>query len=326
MNLSWKIGTIFKIPVRLHFTMALLPLLTFNWMPMDDATGIIVWAGVVILLFGSVLFHELGHALTARRYGIHTQDIVLTPIGGMARITSMPKNPRQEIIIAIAGPLVSLSLAGLTFASTILLTLVPAIPVRIYEGLGLLVWINLMLGLFNLVPALPMDGGRVLRGYLALKYDFLKATQIAAKVGRVLAVIGAVAGLFWLQSWSLVLISGFVYLTAGNEVRMAEWRAYQERMNRGGWNPFGSGASPVGGGTERGPFVRTWTWQTRRPGDETYGPSGRMHGERQSSSQDEVGSRQNEDWTIPDPVRRKDVVTITGGKAKVVSRKDPEDS
>ncbi len=323
MNLSWKIGTIFKIPVRLHFTMALLPLLTFNWMPMDDATGIIIWAGVVVLLFGSVLFHELGHALTARRYGIHTQDIVLTPIGGMARITSMPKNPRQEIIIAIAGPLVSLSLAGLTFASTVMLTIVPVIPARIYEGLGLLVWINLMLGLFNLVPALPMDGGRVLRGYLALKYDFLKATQIAAKVGRVLAVVGAVAGLFWLQSWSLVLISGLVYLAAGKEVRMAEWRAHQERMNRGGWNPFGSGTNPFGGETERGPFVRTWTWQTRRPEDETYGPSGRIHNERQSS---EVQSSQNEDWTIPDPVRRKDVVSITGGKAKVISRKDPEDN
>ena len=173
MNLAWKIGTVFGIPVRLHFTMLLLPLLTFGQMPTEGPFGVIAWLVLVILLFGSILLHELGHALTARRYGVRTEDIILTPIGGMARITSLPKTPREEIVIAVAGPLVSLLIAGLAFLVSIPLTIVALLPLPIYEALGLLTWINTMLGLFNLIPALPMDGGRILRGYLALKRDEL---------------------------------------------------------------------------------------------------------------------------------------------------------
>ena len=119
MGMGWTIGTFFKIPVRLHFTMLLLPLLTFSWMPISGIAGVVVWLALVVLVFGSVLLHELGHALTARRYGIRTLDIILTPIGGMARVIDLPRKPSHEIAIAIAGPIVSLLLAGAAFGLSV---------------------------------------------------------------------------------------------------------------------------------------------------------------------------------------------------------------
>ncbi|MCP4606478.1 MAG: site-2 protease family protein [Proteobacteria bacterium] len=314
MSLSWKIGTVFKIPVRLHFTMLLLPLLTLNWMPVQGIAGIIAWVGVVVLLFGSVLLHELGHALTARRYDIRTLDILLTPIGGIARVIDMPRSPKHEIIIAIAGPLVSLSLAALTFLLTIPLAFLPILPLVIYDGLGLLIWINLMLGVFNLIPALPMDGGRVLRGYLALKYDFLKATQIAAKVGRTLAVVGGVLAIFWLESWSLALISGFIYISAGNEVLMARMRASRQQEANETYSPFGGRTDPR---------IRTWTWSTQNR--QNYDPYQNPPQNDESYHPNPQSNANDTDWSTPTPDRDKDVVVVTGGKVEIVSRKDPED-
>ncbi len=324
MNLSWKIGTVFKIPVRLHVSMLLLPLITYNWLPISGLVGMISWLALVVLLFGSVLLHELGHALTARYYGIHTQDIILTPIGGMARIMSMPKTAKQEIVIAIAGPLVSLAIAAVMLLATIPLSFFPIGLSIIWETLVMLFQINLMLGLFNLlVPALPMDGGRVLRGVLALKYDFLKATLIASKVGRGLAIIGGLAAIFWLESWNLALISGFIYLAAGNEVRMAKWRAYQEKMAQGADpNPFGG----VQGGSQ-GPGGQTyrWTWSTRNPpGNETYDSPGQADRNWQQPEPDNYHPRDDGGWAPPSPGRGRNVVNVTG-KVEVLSRKDSDD-
>jgi Zn-dependent protease len=272
--------------------MLLLPFLTMDWVSMDGVFGIAIWLGLVVLLFGSVLLHELGHALTARKFGIQTQDIVLTPIGGMARVLMMPANPRQEIAIAIAGPLVSLALAGAAFAATIPLSFVPFVPDAIYMGLFVLTGANLMLGLFNLVPALPMDGGRVLRGILALKRDFLSATRIAVRTGRVLAVIG---GIYAVSTgrWTLGLIAVFIYMVAGNELRMAELRAFQERTG----NPPGS------------PGV-TWRW-THRTGVDYPRPAGSGPG------------TETTDWG-PGRARADRDVVVVGGKARVTSRKDPD--
>ena len=307
MSMSWTIGRFFNIPVRLHVSMLILPLLTYGWMPMDGPIGILVWLGLVVLLFGSILLHELGHALTARRYGIHTQDIILTPIGGMARILNMPQTPKQEIAIAIAGPLVSLSISASSFA---LLLLVPfRLPLVIYSGISLLTYINLMLGLFNLVPALPMDGGRVLRGLLALKYDFLTATEKAAKVGRILAVIGGLVGIFYLQSWSLALISVFIYVSAGTEVRMAAWRQQQSTMGQG---------SPH---SQPDPFGRAGPWRIRVE----YPPRG-QRGPGSPPNEAHPGSSPHFDWPSQHPPNRdKDVLVVKGGKAEIISRKDPSD-
>ncbi len=296
MSMSWTIGTFFKIPIRLHISMLLVPLLTYNWMPIQGIIDIVAWAALVVLLFGSVLLHEIGHALTARRYGIRTQDIILTPIGGMARIVSMPQKPIQEIAIAVAGPVVSLAIAGIGFALSIFFGLVPQLPLAVFKGVGLLFWINVMLGVFNLVPALPMDGGRILRGFLAMKHDYLKATQIAAKVGRALAVAGAILAIFWLKSWSLALISMFIYISAGTEVRMAQMRAYQQRMTDSAKAAYGPNGQP-----------QAWPWPSNSRSPRPSHPP------------------EDQDWSKPHRPANREVVVIQGGKAEIVSRTDPDE-
>jgi Zn-dependent protease len=300
--MSWTLGKIFGIPVRLHYSMLLLPLLTMSWVSGSGLAGIVSWLGLAVLLFGSVLLHELGHALTARRFGVRTYDILLTPIGGMARVVDMPRNARQEIAIAIAGPLVSLSLAGIGFLLQFPLALLPfSIPDRMYEVLFVLVGANLMLGLFNLAPALPMDGGRVLRGILALKRDYLTATRIAARVGRMLAVVAGIYA-FLTGHWSLTIIAVFVYVAAGTEVRMAEMRDARERAGGANFGPFGPFAAASGQGS--GGFRWTGTW-----------PSGQ--GERRAAP-----GRRDDGWSRGERSRRRTVINV-GGKAEVISRGDP---
>lgn len=306
--MAWTIGRLFGIPVRLHFTMVLVPFLTYNWMPVSTPLGFLFWLSLVGLLFGSVLLHEFGHALTARKYGIITQDIVLTPLGGMARVMSMPKNPRQEIAIAIAGPLVSLALSGLAFVGLYALAVVPSLSGRGSETLIILFQANLMLALFNLVPALPMDGGRVLRGVLALKRDHLSATRLAARIGRGLAVVGGILGF---MHWNLILvfIAIFVYITAGSEVRMAEYRAMEEEYRRRGRSP---GPFPFGGvpGAQH-----AWTWNTRAYGGKPQTPSQDSHGDPRDPSGGEG------DWSLENARTDSDVVVVAG-KAEVIGRKD----
>jgi len=296
--------------VRLHATLLLLPLITYGSMPVEGVLGVAFWVGLNVLLFGSVLLHELGHALTARRYGIQTQDIVLTPLGGMARITSLPTNPRHEIVIALAGPAVSLLLAAGAFALSAVMIVVPGgVPRVCFEAFGLLLYINLMLGLFNLVPALPMDGGRVLRGYLALKRDHLSATRIAARVGRYLAVAGGLYGFLFTDSWTLPLIAVFVYMSAGAEERMAAYRAYREQAAR-----------------QRDPFIG-WPFGAPRPGS---GPAPRADGARvyrwdwsNGPRSDAPPPASDDDWSRADDSGRREVLTV-GGKAEVIARKDPD--
>jgi len=227
---SWslRIGRAFGIPIRLHVTMLILPFLFFPGYSEAGLFGWAVGAALIVLLFGSVLLHELGHSLVARVYGVRTEDIVLTPIGGLARIVNMPRSPRQEILIAAAGPAVSLLIAAVAWLGAPLLT---ALGGRWFGlALGQLVEVNVMLGLFNLIPALPLDGGRVLRGLLATHTDHLTATRRAARVGRVLAVAGGLASIFWLDSWSLALIALFVWIAAGNEVRLAWYQELQRQQ------------------------------------------------------------------------------------------------
>lgn len=178
------------------------------------------------LLFLSVLLHEFGHIRAAAHYGIPTPDVLLTPIGGIARIARMPESPTQELVIALAGPLVTFTIAALLSAGIVATTgVVGLLPssvtnVPIWTALA---WTNVVLLVFNLIPAFPMDGGRVLRALLARRLGMVRGTRIAVRVGQALAVGFVVVGL--MGNIMLVLIAAFVFL--GAEAEYAEVRRTQ---------------------------------------------------------------------------------------------------
>ena len=238
MGLAFKIGSLFGIPIRLHVTMAIVPFFAFSSVETGDALGFALALGLTILLFGSVIAHELGHALTARRFGMRTLDIVLLPIGGVALIGDLPRRPVHEIAIAAAGPLVSIGIA----AAAYFILLVPSLFMSplIAAAAGAFIQMNVVLGLFNLVPALPMDGGRVLRGLLALKRDYLSATRIAVRIGRAIAIAGFVYAVY-VGDVMFGFIAAFVFFGAGTEERIA-WMRDAARQGAGA----GAGG-PVGG-------------------------------------------------------------------------------
>jgi Zn-dependent protease len=225
MRWSWRIGRLAGIAIYVHVTF----LLILAWIAFQEyAYGARAIAGAMLYifaLFAIVVLHELGHALMARRFGVLTRDIILLPIGGVARLERMPRNPRQELLVALAGPAVNVALAIALFVVLRLTGQVPAgdlydfdplISVRAF--LYQLVFVNIVLALFNLLPAFPMDGGRVLRALLAMRMSsYARATGIAARVGRVFALLLGAAGLYGFRNPFWVLIALFVWMGAGNE-------------------------------------------------------------------------------------------------------------
>lgn len=225
---SWSLslGRVSGIPIRLHFTFFLL----LAWFAVRD-TGPNRWYGVlyVVAIFACVLLHELGHSVTAQRYDIQVRDIVLYPIGGVAMLERMPK-PRQELWIALAGPLVNVVIAlGLYIGLTISQSLVPWQELAVGGGnfWQKILLANVSLAVFNMIPAFPMDGGRVLRAALAIKLGEVRATELAATVGQALAVLLGFAGLMYGQ-WTLLFIAFFVYIGAGQEAGMYRNKALVE--------------------------------------------------------------------------------------------------
>ena len=225
MKWSWRIGRLAGIDLYVHATFVLL----LAWIAFQEyARGAAAVAGAlvyIIVLFAIVVLHELGHALTARRYGIVTRDIILLPIGGVARLERMPRDPRQELLVALAGPAVNIALAIVLYA-VVRLTGAPAsgdlyaidILGSGHAFLYQLVFVNVVLAVFNLLPAFPMDGGRVLRALLAMRMSsYAKATEIAARIGRVLALLLGIFGLYNFQNPFWVLIALFVWMGAGSE-------------------------------------------------------------------------------------------------------------
>jgi Zn-dependent protease len=201
MSWSWRIGCIAGIDVYVHFTFLLL----LGWVALahylahGDVTETILGLTFVLTLFAIVVVHEIGHALAARRYGIRTRDITLLPIGGVARLEKMPDDPRQELIVALAGPAVNVVLAvGIYVGLALGQGLGPVRDVLRVGGplLAQLFWVNVILAGFNLLPAFPMDGGRVLRALLAMRMDYVRATQVAARIGQGMAVLFGFAGLY----------------------------------------------------------------------------------------------------------------------------------
>jgi len=223
---SIRIARLAGIPIRIHLTFFLL-LLWFGKVSSDQGQGFLDGVVLMLLLFGCVVLHELGHALTARRYGVETREIVLYPFGGVARMDRIPPG-KAELLIALAGPAVNLVLAALLGLVLVGLSAdSPDAPLAIVTE-GTIVWqllyVNLSLFVFNLIPAFPMDGGRVLRAALAIGLGETRATNIAAAVGQVLALGFAAVALLTGQP-VLLLIAFFVFVGAGQEAAFQRSRA-----------------------------------------------------------------------------------------------------
>ncbi|MEA2094974.1 MAG: site-2 protease family protein [Pseudomonadota bacterium] len=225
MKWSWKLTRIAGIDVYVHATFFILIAwigLSY-WQVEGSLAAVISGVGFILALFGCVVLHELGHALTARRYGIRTRHITLLPIGGVAALERMPDDPRQEIAVALAGPAVNLAIAlGLWLWLTVSNALVPVGQLSLTGGpfLERLMVINIVLAVFNLLPAFPMDGGRVLRAALAMRMDRNRATQAAARVGQGLALLLGFIGLF--HNPFLIFIALFVWIGAAAEAGMEQ--------------------------------------------------------------------------------------------------------
>ena len=228
MKWSWKVGTYAGIPVYVHSTFILL-IVFLVVRDLGQGASLAAAAGSALFLlaiFATVLLHEYGHALTARRYGIKTRDITLLPIGGLARLERLPEVPRQELYVALAGPAVNIAIAALTLVVAALIGVglgSPSADLSAGNVLGRFVAINLWLAIFNLIPAFPMDGGRALRAWLAERYDYSRATEIAANLGQGLAFVFGFLGLFF--NPILVFIALFVWMGATAEASSATVRS-----------------------------------------------------------------------------------------------------
>ncbi len=226
MSWSFLIGRVLGIEVRVHVTfLLLLAFFGFLYYNQGGADAAIHGVIFILLLFACVLLHEFGHAFAARAYGIHTPDITLLPIGGVARLERMPDKPYEELVVALAGPAVNVAIAAALFV-VLGGRIDPAhMGALSSPGGGLLVkllYVNLLLVFFNLLPAFPMDGGRVLRALLATRLTHARATQIAATIGQGMAFVFGFAGLLW--NPMLVLIAVFIYFGASQEAALAQMK------------------------------------------------------------------------------------------------------
>lgn len=229
MKYKLFIGKVSGIKIFVHWTFALL----IAWVVYNDVkaglgTTEILWSvAFIFALFACVTLHELGHSLTAQRYHIKTRDITLLPIGGVASLEAIPEKPKEELLITLAGPLVNVAIA---------LLLLPFVhwpeTAEALQGLSnvsgqnfimSLLSVNVSLAVFNMIPAFPMDGGRILRALLAYKMDRVKATRIAAGIGQTVAVVFVILGFY--GNPFLVFIGIFIFLGAQGEARYAAGRA-----------------------------------------------------------------------------------------------------
>ncbi|UCG55739.1 MAG: site-2 protease family protein [Phycisphaerales bacterium] len=220
MGWSFRIGKIAGIEFRIHVTFFLLLLVIF--VSTTTQAGMQkAWLATLFIsaVFVCVLIHEIGHSLIARRFGKEAKSITLLPIGGVASLEEIPEKPGQEIAMAVVGPLINLAIAGVLYLfvgrwSVSVPSLYPSSATMFFAGL---IGVNVWLAIFNMIPAFPMDGGRVLRGFLALTMDYVRATAVAVMIGQGIAMFFILFGIFY--NWWLVLIGLFLYIGAGGEKR-----------------------------------------------------------------------------------------------------------
>jgi Zn-dependent protease/CBS domain-containing protein len=238
MTNSIRLLTVRGIDIRVHVTFPLIlifAILQFGVFTGEGVAGAIFGIIVTLLLFAIVVLHELGHSVAAQYYGIPVTQIVLLPIGGVAQLERIPENPTQELVIAIAGPLVNFVIAIVLYLAHLVFRIG---GISTDEPMGLLIGVgqgginavfnyifaaNLFLAVFNLIPAFPLDGGRVLRALLATRLDYGRATAIAVNIGQSLAWLAGLWG-FLNGDFFLILIAIFVYTGAGQEGQLVQLR------------------------------------------------------------------------------------------------------
>jgi Zn-dependent protease/CBS domain-containing protein len=228
MKWAWRIARIGGVDVFIHFTFLFLLVWIgiAHYSERQELADVVEGIGFILVIFFIVVLHEFGHSLAARRFGIKTKDITLLPIGGLARLERMPEKPSQELVVAIAGPAVNVVLA-VVFG--IILTLTggwsPVEEISVTGGsfMERLFAVNLMLIIFNLLPAFPMDGGRVLRALLAMRKPYAEATRLAATIGQGIALVLGFVGLF--VNPMLVFIALFVWVGAAQEAQGVETKS-----------------------------------------------------------------------------------------------------
>lgn len=232
MRWSWRIGRLAGVDIYIHATFLLLLawVALSYWVTWHTAAAVLEGLAFILAIFGCVVLHELGHATAARRFGIPTRDITLYPIGGVARLQRMPEAPLQELWVAAAGPLVNVAIAaGLFLLLGFGQRLTPMAEMEVGRGgfLQNLMAVNVFLVLFNLIPAFPMDGGRMLRALLALRIEYVQATHIAAAIGQGIALLFGFAGLGLFGfpgNPFLIFIALFVWIGAGQEASLTQMR------------------------------------------------------------------------------------------------------
>jgi Zn-dependent protease/CBS domain-containing protein len=234
MSWSWRIGKIAGIPINVHWTFLILLawVLIASWSRSQEVVTAVAGVGFIVIVFGCIVLHELGHALVARHFGITTSDITLLPIGGVARLQRMPDRPSQELQVALAGPAVNVAIAAVLY-----FVFGVGFPVARSDAQELvksqfapsLLAFNVIVVLFNLLPAFPMDGGRVLRALLAMRLPYARATRVAASVGQFMAIMFGLAGLV-IPNPFLLLIALFVWIGAESEAVMVEERVLLKDM------------------------------------------------------------------------------------------------
>ena len=291
----WRIGTVFGVPLKMHGTWVLLmAFYALSGFFSGGAANAALSLGLALITFAVVVLHELGHIAAYHRYGVETKDIILTPMGGIARgIGNIAASPKKEFIIAAAGPAVNVALAALSFLA------IKAVPWLSFGDSGVIAWtltnwflnVNLILLVFNLIPALPMDGGRMLRAALTPRLGFLPATRLAARIARWSTLAMAIYALY-IGSVTLFLVAGAVFVMSWMELAQAHLgqaaaarSAFQ--LFRGGFGRGPAGAAGGGTGGRAGTVV-----------DQYGNPVGGFPGAGWSSAEHVRPTSDGRGWTV----------------------------
>jgi Zn-dependent protease len=232
---GWSIN-LFRIRgilISLHFSfLLLLAYVSDEGWKEGGVTGMYWSAGTFLAFFVCVVLHELGHSLTAMKFGVNVRRILLMPIGGVAEFDRIPRSPAQELLITVAGPSVNFVIAGILWCSVRAAGGAAAVETGPWGDfvVTLLTW-NIWVGLFNLIPAFPMDGGRIVRALLAMKLPYLRATYWAVTIAKVVTIIGVPVAIY-LQNYFMAFIFGYIFMAGQAEYRAVKAREAEEALWR----------------------------------------------------------------------------------------------